>query len=117
MKLTINTYFDDYSGEFVGETFAINDEKCSEEDYEGQLEVFEVLEEDEVETCECDSDCCADCEYNETGECDCPECTIEKYIEIIQDIFENTGACGGCIGNALESFMYEIVDHIVIESD
>ncbi len=49
MKFSINTYFDDFSGEFIGETFAKNDEKCTEEDYEGQLEVFEVLEGDEID--------------------------------------------------------------------
>jgi hypothetical protein len=117
VKFSINTYFDDQDGSFVAENYFINGEQVSEEEYDAVIEEFDGIEDfdDEVETCECEIECCADCEYNETGECDCPECTVEKYIEIIQDIIKNTGGCGGCIGNALRDFMFDIVDHIVIE--
>lgn len=46
------------------------------------------------------------------NECDCPECTLDRYTEIIQEI---TGGCPGCIREVLENFMMDIVDHIVIE--
>ena len=91
MKLTVNTYFDDQDGEFICEKYFIDGEECSEEEYDEMLDEFY---EDEV-------DCC-----------DCYECTINRYVEYIQEV---TGGCSGCIREALEDFADEIIEHIVIE--
>jgi len=115
MKLSYNIYFDNEDGKFIAEKYFIDGEECSEEEYDEMMDEFDEVNDVDEETCECDSECCLDCEYNQSDFCDCPKCTIEKYIEIIQNIFETTGDCGGCIGNALKDFMFEIVDHIVIE--
>jgi hypothetical protein len=48
------------------------------------------------------------------NECDCPECTLDRYSQLLSEI---TGGCCGCIREVLEYFMCEIIDHIVIESD
>jgi len=112
LKFSINTYFDDQDGSFVAENYFINGEQVSEEEYDAVIKEFDGVD-DEVETCECD-ECCADCEYNETGECDCPECTILKYVQAIQEM---TGGCPGCIEEQLRFFMGDIIDHIVIESE
>ncbi len=113
MKLTETLYFDDEDGKYIASKYFIDGDQVSEEDYEDFLDSLDF--EDEIETCECESDCCADCEYNETGECDCPECTIEKYIERILEI-GGSNMCVGCLREALTDFMFEVVDHIVVEN-
>jgi len=120
LKLTINEFYDDEDGKYIATKYYINSEECSEEDYDDmldQLDEINIGDEvcDEVETYECEIECCADCEYNETGECDCPECTIEKYIERILEL-GGSDMCPGCLREALTDFMYEVVDHIVVEN-
>jgi len=116
MKLSNSIYFDDQTGEFIAEKFYIDGNEVCEDDYEAMLDEFdEVNSEEEVmidENCECDSECCMDCEYNTSDECDCPECTLDKFTELIQEI---TGGCPGCIREILADFMFEIIDHIIIE--
>lgn len=46
------------------------------------------------------------------NECDCPECTILKYVERIQEISD---ICPCCLEEILTDFMFDIIDHIVIE--
>ena len=103
MKFSINTYFDDQDGSFVAENYFINGEQVSEEEYDAVIEEFEGEEdfENEVDTCECEND-----------DCDCLECTLDYFVEQIQEI---NGGCPGCIREVLESFLDTIVDHIVIE--
>jgi len=112
MKLVETLYFDDEDGKYIASKYFINGDQVDEEDYEEFLNGLD-FEDDEEEICGCD-ECCADCEYNETGECDCPECTIEKYIERILEL-GGSDMCVGCLREALTDFMYDIVDHIVIE--
>jgi len=96
MKLTVNTYFNDQDGEFICEKYFIDGEEVSEEEYDDMLDEFDDEFDDEDEV-----DCC-----------DCYECTINRYVEQIQEI---TGGCSGCIREALEDFADEIIEHIVIE--
>ena len=51
-------------------------------------------------------------EIEEDDFCDCVECTIERYVEELQEI---TGGCPGCIRDVLMEFFCDIVEHIVIE--
>lgn len=69
---------------------------------EKELEANKLLKATEDE--EYEYDCC---DY-----CDCVECTIERYVEELQEI---TGGCPGCIRDVLMEFFCDIVEHIVIE--
>lgn len=46
--------------------------------------------------------------------CDCPNCTILKYVEIIQEM---TGGCPHCLEEILTDFMIDIVNHIVLDDE
>lgn len=69
--------------------------------------------------CGCDGNC-EECSLHEDDEedqedfCDCPECTILRYSQEIQEI---TGGCHGCIEECLTRFFIDIVEHILIEND
>lgn len=97
MKLSIDEYYDDRTGEYVGSKYAINDEQCSEDDFD---EMFEELNFSDSE----DEDCC-----------DCVDCTINLYTEMIYEL-ANGQICPGCTRDVLESFFETMVDHIIIES-
>jgi len=45
-------------------------------------------------------------------QCDCIECTLDRYVKEIQEI---NGGCPGCIREVLQGFLCEIVEHIVVE--
>ena len=98
MKLSIDEYYDDRTGEFVGSRYAINDEPCSEDYFN---EMFEELN---------FSDCDDECDY-----CDCVNCTIDRYVEMIYEL-ANGQICPGCVHDVLESFFDTMVGHIMIES-
>ncbi len=91
MKLSIDEYYDDRTGEYVGSRYAINNEPCSEYDFD---EIFEELNFSDYDE-ECDG-------------CDCVNCTIDLYTEMIHEL---TGGCPGCIRDILESFFETMVDH------
>jgi len=82
---------------YIASKYFVDGEECSEDEYE---ELVDMLD-SENEKFE-----------DEEDFCDCYECTIDRYVELLQEI---TGGCPGCIREALESFCDEIVDHIVIE--
>jgi hypothetical protein len=111
MKFTVNTYFNDGTGEFICEKFLMNDEVVSEECFDEAFEEFvdgnEDYIEEEQECCECDEG-----QDENEEQCDCPICTLERYVDELVDI---TGGCPGCIRESLVEFMNDIVDHIVIE--
>ena len=90
MKLSIDEYYDDRTGEFVGSRYAINDEPCSENDFD---EMFEELNFSDYEDC-----------------CDCVDCTIDRYTEELQEL---TGGCPGCIREVLCDFFDCMVDLVV----
>ena len=125
MKLTINTYYDDKTLEFICSKYYVDGDQVEYEDY---MDIVGYLNDangfdDETEN-ECD--CCGSCEcgedysgYDDYGKCediedgcDCPECTILKYVELIQEI---NGGCPYCIESVLRDFMINIIDHIIIE--
>jgi len=97
MKLSIDEYYDDRTGEYVGSRYAINDEPCSENDFD---EMFEELNFSDYD----DEDCC-----------DCVDCTIDRYVEMIYELADGQ-ICPGCVHDVLESFFETMVDYIVIES-
>jgi len=98
MKLSIDEYYDDRTGEFVGSRYAINDEPCSEDDFN---EMFEELNFSDYD--------------DEDDGCDCVDCTIDRYVEMIYEL-ANDQICPGCVHDVLESFFETMVDHIIIES-
>ena len=71
-----------------------------EMDRERNLENQKLINKSE----ECEDDCC---DY-----CDCYECTIERYVQLLCEL---TGGCPNCIRMALECFCDDIVEHIVID--
>jgi len=107
MKLTVNHYYDDENGEYIASKYYIDGEECSFEDYEDFIE--ELNGEDE-----CDGNCdeCSLHDQSESKECDCLECTLDRFTEELEEI---TGGCPGCIRECLEGFCDEIVMHIVVE--
>jgi len=72
-------------------------------DREKELEANKLLKEKENEDYE--DDCC--------DHCDCYECTIERYVQLLCEL---TGGCPNCIRMALECFCDDIVEHIVVEN-
>lgn len=98
MKLSISSYYDNETGEYVASKFYIDGEECSEEEYCEMLEELECVVENEDEDC-----------------CDCVDCTINMYAEMIYEL-ANGQICPGCTRDVLESFFETMVDHIIIES-
>lgn len=98
MKLSNNLYFDNENGKFIVEKFLIDGVECSEDEYYEMLEELECVVENEDEDC-----------------CDCVDCTINLYTEIIYEL-ANGQICPGCVHDVLESFFDTMVDHIIIES-
>ena len=98
MKLSIDEYYDDRTGEYVGSRYTINNEPCSEYDFD---EIFEELNFSDYD--------------DEDDGCDCVNCTIDRYVEMIYELADGQ-ICPGCAHDVLESFFETMVDHIVIES-
>lgn len=85
---------------FVDGNIANEDLYFSEMERERDLEIEKL-----VEILELSED-----EYND--ECDCPICTINKYVKRIQEISE---ICPYCLEEILTDFMMDVVERIVIE--
>lgn len=99
MKLTINSYYDNQNGDYIATKFYIDGQECSEEEYCEMVDSLNDASNENVDV-------------NENDECDCMECTLDRFSEQIQEI---TGGCFGCIREVLQDFLCEIVEHIVIE--
>jgi len=100
LKLTLDTYFDDFSGEFICEKFKINEENCSEDDYEEMYDQFDSVN-------------CVDVDDDE-DQCDCVNCTLDRFTEEIYEL-ANGQICPGCVREVLCDFLDEIVSHIIVE--
>jgi len=88
------------------ECFWIDGQEVDGDDYFYEMEIENKLENDKL---------LKQIEIEEEDECDgcnCVECTILKYVEIIQDM---TGCCPHCLEEILTNYMMDIIDHIVIE--
>ena len=98
MKLSIDEYYDDRTGEYIGSRYAINDEPCSEDDFN---EMFEELNFSDYD--------------DEDDDCDCVNCTIDRYVEMIYELADGQ-ICPICLRDIMCDFFETMVDHIVIES-
>lgn len=96
IRLTVANTFDD-NGNLKGSQYFANGRIVSEDEYLAILKetnlADEIFEKDEVYE---------NCKSNE--ECYCLDCTIERYIEAIQ----NTDGCPNCIKDILYDFVEEI---------
>lgn len=112
MKLTISEYYDDETGMYIATKYFVDGESITEDDYDELIDMLDRENEEDYEEDECDGDC-DNCEYEYVNDqCGCPECTILKYVEQIQEI---TGGCPCCLEMVLREFMFEVIDHIVVE--
>jgi len=98
MKLSINSYFDDQTGEFIAEKYFIDGNEVSEEDYDLMLEEFDEVNclENEIDPCE-GCECRGCCEEEEGFD-------YEDLLDIFVDKIMNTGGCPGCIKDILDEF-------------
>lgn len=97
MKLSVHTYFDNEDGSFVAERYFIDGNEVSEDAYDEMMEEMDKA-----------NDCC-----EEENCCDCYECTIDRYVQLLSEI---TGGCPNCIRSVLDCFCDDIIEHIVIDS-
>lgn len=102
MKFSENHYYDDQDGSYITSKYFVNGEEYSENDYSELLDEFDIMDYDVVD--EDEDDCC-----------DCVDCTINRYAEMIYEL-ANGQICPGCVHDVFESFFETMVDHIVIES-
>jgi hypothetical protein len=103
---TSESIFNIESGKWE-ERFWIEGQLVDGDEYFFELEREKDLENEKLlKECEIEDD--------EDDFCDCPECTILRYVEEIQEI---TGGCPGCIEECLTRFFVDIVEHIIIEND
>lgn len=116
MKVTINEFYEDRTGEYITTKYLVDGEPITEEEYDSLMETLDEINinnicEDEV--CEFGEFECDECKFNdEVDQCDCPDCTLDRYSQILSEM---TGGCIGCIRDVLESFLSTVIDHIVIE--
>ena len=112
MRLTVNNWFDDDTGEHVATKFYIQGEECSLEDYEEMYNSFgnEYCEE------ECDG-YCEDCEFNtdgveseESGQENQFLRAVTDEINDILEMFENPTTCNDCKCQALMGLVMLGVD-------
>ncbi|MCE5220091.1 MAG: hypothetical protein LLF98_02185 [Clostridium sp.] len=116
MKLTVNNYFDNQDGSHIATKFYIDGNECGFDEYAEMLDSLNNFQDEcdeeinDENYCKCEEE--RDEDINE--QCDCPICTLERYVDELVDI---TGGCPGCIRECLIEFMNEIVNHIVVESE
>ena len=84
------------------EEYFIDGKQVSADDY------FEEMEFETFEGNECDGDCEKCSEYEEENSCDCLDCTVERY----KDMILNTNGCPCCVEDILKDFVCTIAEKL-----
>lgn len=99
MKLTINNWFDNESGEYLTTKFYIDGEECSEEEY---CEILEDLNNINNEV-DCDGNCeeCPNNKYEQEQEENQFLRAVTDAVNNILEMFEDENTCDDCKAHAL----------------
>jgi hypothetical protein len=98
LKLTINEYYDDQTGEYIATKFYIDGAECSEDDYDEMLDAL-----GSIDKCDCD---CEEC----PGESNWFLRATTDAVNDTLEMFEDPNTCDDCKFQALMDLVTMGVD-------
>lgn len=110
MKITINEYYEDRTGEYITTKYLVDEEQITEEEYHNLMDTLDEINEFAEDECDGNCDECLNNQIEQPLEANQFLIAVTNAVNDVLEMFEDENTCDDCKAHALMELVMLGVD-------